>query len=106
MYIFDIIAVIIFIIVLRDYGIRLRTLENRLKEKDVVNKVTPIISPVVAPIANQITPSTPVQQTQKPVVSSEESYGRIIGRIGIGAVLVGVAFFLNYAFDNNWVGPA
>jgi uncharacterized membrane protein len=27
-------------------------------------------------------------------------------RIGIVAVLVSVGFFLNYAFDNEWVGPA
>jgi uncharacterized membrane protein len=27
-------------------------------------------------------------------------------RVGIAAVLIGVGFFLNYAFDNDWVGPA
>ncbi len=36
-------------------------------------------------------------------VSSEEVSGRILGRIGIGAVIVGIAFFLKYSFDNNWV---
>ncbi len=29
-----------------------------------------------------------------------------LNRIGIAAVLVGVSFFLNYAFENNWIGPA
>jgi uncharacterized membrane protein len=29
-----------------------------------------------------------------------------LNRVGIAAVLFGAAFFLKYAFDNNWVGPA
>jgi len=29
-----------------------------------------------------------------------------LNRIGIAAVLVGVSFFLNYAFENNWIGAA
>ncbi|MBO0910610.1 MAG: DUF2339 domain-containing protein [Acidobacteria bacterium] len=29
-----------------------------------------------------------------------------LNRVGIAAVLVGVSFFLNYAFENNWIGPA
>ena len=29
-----------------------------------------------------------------------------LNRIGIAAVLVGASFFLNYAFENNWIGPA
>jgi len=29
-----------------------------------------------------------------------------LNRIGIAAVLIGVSFFLNYAFENNWIGPA
>jgi len=45
---------------------------------------------------------TSIQDTKH----SEESSGRLLGKIGIGAVLVGVAFFLKYAFDNNWVGPS
>ncbi len=28
-----------------------------------------------------------------------------LNRIGIAAVLVGVSFFLNYAFENGWIGP-
>jgi len=31
--------------------------------------------------------------------------GRWLNRIGIVAVLLAVAFFLKYAFDNQWVGP-
>ena len=36
----------------------------------------------------------------------EEVSGRFLGKIGIIAVLIGVAFFLKYAFDNNWVGES
>ena len=29
-----------------------------------------------------------------------------LNRIGIAAVLIGISYFLKYAFDNNWIGPA
>ena len=29
-----------------------------------------------------------------------------LNRIGIAAVLVGISYFLKFAFDNNWIGPA
>lgn len=29
-----------------------------------------------------------------------------LNRIGISAVLIGVSYFLKYAFENNWIGPA
>ncbi len=29
-----------------------------------------------------------------------------LNRIGITALLIGVSYFLKYAFDNNWIGPA
>ena len=29
-----------------------------------------------------------------------------LNRIGIAALLIGVSYFLKFAFDNNWVGPA
>src|SRR6202035_5375899 len=28
-----------------------------------------------------------------------------LNRIGIAAVLIGVSYFLKFAFDNNWIGP-
>lgn len=30
----------------------------------------------------------------------------LLNRIGIAALLIGVAFFLKYAFENAWIGPA
>src|SRR5271156_4474355 len=29
-----------------------------------------------------------------------------LNRIGIVAILIGVSYFLKYAFENNWIGPA
>lgn len=29
-----------------------------------------------------------------------------LNRIGIAAVLIGVSYFLKFAFDNNWIGPS
>jgi len=29
-----------------------------------------------------------------------------LNRIGITALLIGVSYFLKFAFDNNWIGPA
>ena len=29
-----------------------------------------------------------------------------MNRVGIVAILIGVSYFLNYAFENNWIGPA
>src|SRR5436190_18752392 len=29
-----------------------------------------------------------------------------LNRIGIAAVLIGTSYFLKFAFDNNWIGPA
>src|SRR5579864_1833924 len=29
-----------------------------------------------------------------------------LNRIGIAAMLIGISYFLKFAFDNNWIGPA
>src|SRR5579864_3687190 len=46
---------------------------------------------------------------QTPQRSSEDLEGTIgklwLNRIGIIAILIGVAYFLKYAFDNGWIGP-
>jgi uncharacterized membrane protein len=39
--------------------------------------------------------------------SMEEKIGQYwLNRVGIVAILVGVSYFLKYAFENNWIGPA
>src|ERR1041385_9057568 len=46
---------------------------------------------------------------QTPQRSSESLEGTIgklwLNRIGIVAILIGVAYFLKYAFDSGWIGP-
>src|ERR1700687_3224913 len=39
--------------------------------------------------------------------SMEEKIGQYwLNRVGIVAMLMGVSYFLKYAFENNWIGPA
>ncbi len=41
------------------------------------------------------------------VVSLERKIGQDwLNRIGIIAILIGVSYFLKYAFENNWIGPS
>jgi uncharacterized membrane protein len=51
----------------------------------------------------------PPKFAQMPQRSSEDLEGTIgklwLNRIGIIAILIGVAYFLKYAFDSGWIGP-
>ncbi|MBI3405658.1 MAG: DUF2339 domain-containing protein [Acidobacteria bacterium] len=52
--------------------------------------------------------SPPQQQVSrgKPELDLESLIaGKWLNRVGILAVLIGVGFFLKYAFDNKWIGP-
>jgi uncharacterized membrane protein len=54
-------------------------------------------------------PSRPISIPQAPRddIDLESRIGsHWLNRIGIAAVLIGVSYFLKYAFDNNWIGPA
>ena len=52
-------------------------------------------------------PSQPPQfATAAPERDLESRIGsHWLNRIGISAVLIGVSYFLKFAFDNNWIGP-
>lgn len=66
------------------------------------------------PESLKVAPSIPGRVPPSPVPvrreSSTDLESRIgshwLNRVGIAAVLVGVSFFLEYAFENNWIGPA
>ena len=46
----------------------------------------------------------PVSAKEQPDL--EKKIGQYwLNRIGIVAMLIGVSYFLKYAFDNNWIGP-
>lgn len=51
----------------------------------------------------------PIQRTLKAKADADLE-SRIgshwLNRIGIAAVLIGISYFLKFAFDNNWIGPA
>jgi uncharacterized membrane protein len=51
-----------------------------------------------------------ISQPKTPSATQDELETRIgahwLNRVGIIAVLIGVSYFLKYAFDNEWVGPA
>jgi uncharacterized membrane protein len=65
--------------------------------------------PVMPPVAPR--EPSPVAGYEAPRVDQPRALESVIGsqwlnRIGIAAVLVGVSFFLKWAFDNNWIGPS
>jgi uncharacterized membrane protein len=117
MFLLWIAIIVLFIITLRNSG-RISTLENKVtgKVEATAKAVVPGVSntnteparegvaPSSAPVAN-LTNSSPDQKPLSYSKHDEESSGKILGRIGVAAVLIGVAFFLKYAFENNWVGP-
>jgi uncharacterized membrane protein len=48
-----------------------------------------------------------VELKAEPEASLESRIGsHWLNRIGITAVLIGISYFLKFAFDNNWIGPA
>lgn len=49
----------------------------------------------------------PRPTTHDPDVDLESRIGsHWLNRIGIAALLIGVSYFLKFAFDNNWIGPS
>jgi uncharacterized membrane protein len=72
--------------------------------------VEPVIAPQYQPPPSLVqntapAPSAPVRGTSKGSLESRIG-GQWLNRIGIVAVLVGLSYFLKFAFDNNWIGPA
>src|SRR5215470_2539661 len=106
---------------------RLQRVEERLglgseapkSAADVVGEVAPSPPYPLVPPPPAVRPLGPTQtpphtfQTS-PAVSrkeeGEELEGQIgklwLNRIGIVAILIGVSYFIKYAFDNGWIGPA
>ena len=52
-------------------------------------------------------PRAAIAGSVKPQANLESRIGsHWLNRIGIAALLIGVSYFLKFAFDNNWIGPA
>lgn len=94
---------------------KLEQYSNNLNQRGISQTSTSVAVPI--PIVSEvkvtqaetphvITPSIiKAEQAIQKEIHPEESSGKILGRIGIGALVLGIAFFLKYAFDNNWIGP-
>ncbi len=116
-----IIFAVIVVFLIHKQNTRIDNLEKLLKEKNLLGSapspvaqsqnVTPVVNPVqTVPLAVSTSTAKPLNNPTVSVPSSkpstEESTGKFLGKLGIAAVLIGVAFFLKYAFDNDWIGPA
>jgi len=59
----------------------------------------------------QVVPPQGMNETRRPDLRPRRDLEARIGshwlnRIGIAALLIGVSYFLKYAFESNWIGPA
>ena len=53
-----------------------------------------------------VVPPAPVKRATNAASLESRIGSQWLNRIGIIAVLFGVSYFLKYAFENNWIGPA
>jgi len=112
MYVFIIIIFLVFLVHLNN---KVNSLEALIKNKNITKpEATPVPASVSVPVSTTTIPSSvditsEVKAQDSKIekdISGEEVSGRILGRLGIAAVIIGMAFFLKYAFDNGWVPPA
>ena len=101
---------------LRDLTIRIFRIEKSLNLPPIVSGATvtpppPLPSTLRSPAAPVPVPVAPLPLPPKaksePGPDLESRIGsHWLNRIGITAVLIGVAYFLKYAFDSGWIGPS
>jgi uncharacterized membrane protein len=68
----------------------------------------PGAAPEVTPIEGPISPPPPPKPRTPRAIEQEWEQvlgGSWLARIGVLAIIIGVGFFLKYAFDQNWLGP-
>src|ERR1700722_17006678 len=85
---------------LAELSARVASLEAALLAQPKANAGSPATEPA--------RPTVPLVARAKPAgtASLESRIGaQLLNRIGILAVLIGVAWFLKLAFDRNWIGP-
>lgn len=106
---------------LKQIGEKIGVLENKIiAQEERLNKIESTKEPA--------TVNVPVPQSQNPIYSSsllpdqkktadnsqkvkknednsleQNIGGKLFAKIGIAALVIGVAFFIKYAFDNNWI---
>jgi uncharacterized membrane protein len=98
----------------RVYRIEQRLGIEKAPEVDAASAIPAQASPGMEMPIRVVTPPPPLPVAALPSKVSKPSdspdlESRIgsqwLNRIGIIAVLIGVSFFLKYAFENNWIGP-
>lgn len=104
----------------RELTVRVHRLEELVGAQPAAAPVAPIKAPAARVVEPQPTPpprpapppppaSLPISQPTYPA-HSQDLESRIgshwLNRVGIAAVLIGASFFLDYAFENNWIGPS
>jgi len=96
---------------------RLARIEKTVKvepEEPVAKVEVPVVErKLIPPKSTQPEPTEPVPTQQKPTQSTPKTSkdlefrigGMWLNRIGVVAVVLGMAFFLKYSFENDWIGP-
>jgi uncharacterized membrane protein len=87
----------------------------QMNERQTAPPASHVAAPPPPPPAPHIPPRAPYPLVPLPAVrraqpAPDDLESRIgsqwFNRIGITAVLIGVSYFLKYAFDNNWIGAS
>jgi len=93
----------------RSLGIEKAPSEKATTTASPVEPAAPLpAKPPAPPLAvPTIPPRAPASVARAREANLESRIGsHWLNRIGITAVLIGVSYFLKFAFDNNWIGPA
>ncbi len=67
----------------------------------------PVSATTVSPVAPPAPSRPSIAAAMQPESGLEARIGsHWLNRIGITALLIGISYFLKFAFENNWIGPA
>lgn len=99
---------------IRDLTARVQRLESLLHlqapQPETASAVPARPAVSQAPVPAPSPPRPPIVVTPAAAPERPDLEARIgshwLNRIGIAAVLIGVSYFLKFAFDSNWIGPA
>lgn len=93
---FEIVLIIAAFVILLAKIYKVEDRISALEKKQVSVPEVPVLKQEPIPVAPAAVNLTPVD--------NEERWGRILGIAGVVAVILGVSFFLRYAFVNNLIG--
>lgn len=94
---------------LEDLRANLRFHEERLRSLEKV-EVPPLPKEIREEAPSPPPPPPPPPPVPFAAPPKEINWEAVMGgnwlvKVGVAAIIVGVGFFLKYAFDNNWIGP-